>query len=192
MEPTRNAWVPLAAWLGARGATVVLVAPERSADLRDYYAKHTKTDRLDSRMLARLPLLHPQDLEPLHGLDPAGTFKRTVRRRWSLVERRHACCQRLDALVEMLGPLLRRRAGCHQREVAEAQGRAIVAERYRISDEVRQARRTTSKAKKLKGWTSRRSQKSTGAAPASGPPTSRKSTRAKKQIYPGKESRLNP
>ncbi len=104
MEPTRNAWVPLAAWLGARGATVVLVAPERSADLRDYYAKHTKTDRLDSRMLARLPLLHPQDLEPLHGLDPAGTFKRTVRRRWSLVERRHACCQRLDALVEMLGP----------------------------------------------------------------------------------------
>ena len=104
MEPTRNAWVPLAAWLKARDATVVLVAPERSADLRDYYAKHTKTDRLDSPMLARLPLLHPEGLEPLHGLGPAGTFKRTVRRRWSLVERRHACCQRLDALVEMLGP----------------------------------------------------------------------------------------
>ncbi len=27
MEPTRNAWVPLAAWLKARGATVVLVPP---------------------------------------------------------------------------------------------------------------------------------------------------------------------
>jgi transposase len=104
MEPTRNAWVPLAAWLAARNATVVLVAPERSADLRDYYAKHTKTDRLDSRMLARLPLLHPEGLEPLHGLGPADTFKRTVRRRWSLVERRQACCQRLDAMVEMLGP----------------------------------------------------------------------------------------
>ena len=103
MEPTRNAWVPLAAWLKARGATVVLVAPERSADLRDYYAKHTKTDRLDSRMLARLPLLHPEGLEPLEGLGPADTFKRAVRHRWSLVERRHACCQRLDAMVEMLG-----------------------------------------------------------------------------------------
>jgi transposase len=410
MEPTRNAWVPLAAWLKARDATVVLVAPERSADLRDYYAKHTKTDRLDSRMLARLPLLHPEGLEPLHGLGPADTFKRTVRRRWSLVERRHACCQRLDALVEMLGPsyaevlgatsytdtafavlerysdpralrrlgrqrltdLVRRvsrghfaeakadellaaadealslwagggldfaelaadiaseirvvralgdeisrldarieglyhqidpegivlsapglgvtlaagilgrfgdldrfanlagvrsftglvpkidqsgnshghggptksgdpglrmtlflaadharradpqlaakyyrlvveqgkhhdSALCHLaatlatrvaacwrrreryvlrdldgREVTEAEGRAIIAERYRISDEVRQARRTTSKAKKLKGRTGRRSQKSTGAAPASGPSTSRKSTRAKK------------
>ena len=57
MEPTRNAWVPLAAWFRRHGARVVLVPPERSADLRAYYAKHTKTDRLDSRMLARLPML---------------------------------------------------------------------------------------------------------------------------------------
>ncbi|MGI5515854.1 IS110 family transposase [Streptomyces sp. CA-106131] len=44
MEPTRNAWVPLAAWFQDRGATVVLVPPEQSADLRDYYNKHTKND----------------------------------------------------------------------------------------------------------------------------------------------------
>ena len=43
LEPTRNAWVPLAAWLRARGAKVVMVPPEQSADLRDYYNKHTKT-----------------------------------------------------------------------------------------------------------------------------------------------------
>src|SRR3954452_21560874 len=54
MEPTRNAWVPLAAWFRHHGATVVLVPPERSADLRRYYAKHAKSDRLDSRLLARL------------------------------------------------------------------------------------------------------------------------------------------
>jgi transposase len=52
LEPTRNAWVPLAAWLTARGAEVVLVAPEQSADLRDYYNKHTKTD-----LLTELPRL---------------------------------------------------------------------------------------------------------------------------------------
>src|SRR5664279_2695735 len=62
MEPTRNAWVPMAAWFRRRGATVVLVPPERSADLRAYYAKHTKSDRLDSVMLARMPLLHPGGL----------------------------------------------------------------------------------------------------------------------------------
>jgi len=60
MEPTRNAWVPLAAWFRRRGADVVLIPPERSADLRAYYAKHTKSDRLDSVLLARLPLLHPE------------------------------------------------------------------------------------------------------------------------------------
>jgi transposase len=105
MEPTRNAWVPLAAWFRARGAQVVLVPPEQSADLRDYYNKHTKTDRLDSRVLARLPLLHPDgDLVEVDELGPAEPLKRAVRRRSSLVERRTGCYQRLDALVELLGP----------------------------------------------------------------------------------------
>jgi transposase len=60
MEPTRNAWVPLAAWFRRHGAKVVLVPTEQSADLRAYYSKHTKNDRLDSKILARLPLLHPE------------------------------------------------------------------------------------------------------------------------------------
>src|SRR3712207_830873 len=67
MEPTRNAWVPLAAWFRRRGAAVVLVPPERSSDLRRYYAKHTKSDRLDSQLLARLPMLHPEGLYPEQG-----------------------------------------------------------------------------------------------------------------------------
>jgi hypothetical protein len=37
------------------------------------------------------------------------------------------------------------------REVTEAEGRAIIAERYRISDEVRQARRTTKQSQEAKG-----------------------------------------
>jgi hypothetical protein len=35
MEPSRNAWAPLAAWFRRRGARVVLVPPERSADPPD-------------------------------------------------------------------------------------------------------------------------------------------------------------
>jgi transposase len=35
MEPARNAWVPLAAWFRRRGARVILVPPEQSADLRE-------------------------------------------------------------------------------------------------------------------------------------------------------------
>lgn len=104
MEPTRNAWVPLAAWLRARGAKVVVVPPEQSADLRDYYNKHAKTDRLDSRVLARLPLLHPEGLREIDTLGPAEPLKRAVRHRSSIQKRRASSMLRLDALVELLGP----------------------------------------------------------------------------------------
>ena len=53
------------------------------------------------------------------------------------------------------------------REITEAEGRTIVREQYRVSTEVRQARRRTGKAKALKGRTRRRSEESTEAAPAS-------------------------
>ena len=85
MEPTRNAWVPLAAWFRRRGACVILVPPERSADLRAYYHKHTKTDRLDATLLARLPLLHPDGLHPEHGLGPADPLRRETKLRATLV-----------------------------------------------------------------------------------------------------------
>ena len=51
MEPTRNAWVPLASWFRRKGARVVMVPSETSADLRDYYSKHTKSDRLGFQTL---------------------------------------------------------------------------------------------------------------------------------------------
>jgi hypothetical protein len=74
------------------GAEVMVVPPEQSADLRDYYNKHTKTDRLDSRVLARLPLLHPDgELVEVDELGPADPLRRAVRRRSSLVERRTGC-----------------------------------------------------------------------------------------------------
>ena len=104
LEPTRNAWVPLAAWFRRRGARVVLVPPEHSADLRDYYHKHTKSDRLDSRLLARLPLLHPEGLHDEHGLGPGDPLRRATRLRQSLVKRRTKSLARLDALLELLGP----------------------------------------------------------------------------------------
>jgi transposase len=104
MEPTRNAWVPLAAWFRRRGARVIMVPPEQSADLREYYSKHAKSDRLDSRMLARLPLLHPEGLRPAEGLGPADAPRRATKLRASLVKRRNAILARLDSYLELLGP----------------------------------------------------------------------------------------
>jgi transposase len=104
MEPTRNAWVPLAAWFRRKGARVVLVSAERSADLRAYYAKHTKSDRLDSVLLARLPMLHPEGLHPERGIGPGDPLRRATKLHSTLVKRRTTSLARLDALLEILGP----------------------------------------------------------------------------------------
>jgi Transposase len=40
IEPTRNAWVPLAAWFRARGVTVILVPPEQSGLSRILCEQH--------------------------------------------------------------------------------------------------------------------------------------------------------
>ena len=104
MEPTRNAWVALASWFRRRGATVVMVPTEQSADLRAYYNKHAKTDRLDSRVLARLPLLHPEGLHREDALGPGDALKRAVKIRSGLVHRRTTSMARLDALLEIMGP----------------------------------------------------------------------------------------
>nr|WP_245401192.1 IS110 family transposase [Nocardia albiluteola] len=104
MEPPRNAWVSLAAWFRRKGAVVVLVPPEQSADLRAYYGKHTKSDRLDSKVLARIPLLHPEGLHTTAGLGPGDALRRAVKLRSNLVKRRTSILARLDALLEILGP----------------------------------------------------------------------------------------
>jgi transposase len=104
MEPTRNAWVPLAAWFRRHGAEVVMVPPERSADLRRYYSKHAKSDRLDSQLLARLPMLHPDGLYTEQGLGPGDALKRAAKLHSTLTHRRSQSLARLDALLEILGP----------------------------------------------------------------------------------------
>jgi transposase len=113
MEPTRNAWVPLAAWFRRQGAHVVLVSAERSSDLRAYYAKHTKSDRLDSVLLARLPMLHPEGLHPERGLGPGDPLRRATKLHSTLVKRRTTSLARLDALLEILGPGWHAAFGAH-------------------------------------------------------------------------------
>jgi transposase len=104
VEPTRNAWIVLAEWFRRRGARVVMVPTTQSADLRKYYSKYTKNDRIDSELLARLPLLHPEGLREYSGQGPADPLRRLVKQRSTMVKRRVAVYARLDALVELLGP----------------------------------------------------------------------------------------
>jgi transposase len=119
MEPTSSMWIAPSAFFSVKGATVHLVPPEQAADLRRYYNKHVKNDRIDAKLLARLPLLHPGGLHNAHvPRGPQGVLKRIVRRRARLIselgQHRHRVRSTLHyampGLNEILGDQLGRAA----------------------------------------------------------------------------------
>ncbi len=67
MESTGHAWLPVAAYLLERGVRVYVVNTQQVVDLRRFYQKHAKSDRIDARVLARLALVNR---EQLHALCP--------------------------------------------------------------------------------------------------------------------------
>jgi len=55
-------------------------------------------------MLARLPMLHPEGLHVEKTIGPGDALKRAVKIRSGLVHRRTTAMQRLDSLLELMGP----------------------------------------------------------------------------------------
>ena len=66
MEPTGMAWFPIATYF-ARQPNVVsyLVNTQQVADLWRFYKRHAKSDRIDCRLLARLPLINGENIHEL-------------------------------------------------------------------------------------------------------------------------------
>jgi transposase len=73
MEATAMSWFPVAVYLHRQGVRVYVVNNQQVADLRRYYKRHAKSDRIDARVLARLPLVNPDQLHPL-SLAPASAL----------------------------------------------------------------------------------------------------------------------
>lgn len=65
MEPTGLAWLPVAVYLLLHGVVVYLVNSQQVADLRRFYKKHAKSDRIDARVLAKLYLVAHEKLHAL-------------------------------------------------------------------------------------------------------------------------------
>jgi transposase len=73
MEPTGMAWFPVAVYYARQAVPVFLVNSQEVADLRRYYQRHAKSDRIDARVLAWLLLVNPDKLHRLV-LPSATTF----------------------------------------------------------------------------------------------------------------------
>lgn len=105
MEPTGMAWFPVAVFLIRHGVIVYLVNSQQVADLRKYYKKHAKSDRVDARVLAKLPIV---DEEKLHRLELSDAKTLAIQRGCKQLERlmkqRIACQNRLIALDRFVWP----------------------------------------------------------------------------------------
>jgi len=68
MEPTNVAWFKVAVYIRREGPQVKIyrVKSEKVQDLRKFYQKHTKTDSLDARTLARMPVVDFDSLEEVY------------------------------------------------------------------------------------------------------------------------------
>ena len=65
LVPTSKTWIPLCCFLTQRGYAVFSVTAQKAAALRKYYNKHTKSDRIDAQVLAKLPLIDRENLNEL-------------------------------------------------------------------------------------------------------------------------------
>ncbi len=65
MEPTGMAWFPIAVYLARQQIPSYLINCQEVSDLRRYYRRHAKSDRIDARVLAKLPSINPEHLHPL-------------------------------------------------------------------------------------------------------------------------------
>ncbi len=105
MEPTGMAWFPVAVFLIRHSVTVYLVNSQQVADLRKYFKKHAKSDRIDARVLAKLPLVAEEKLHRLE-LSDARTLacQRGCKQLERLMKQRIACQNRIIALDRFAWP----------------------------------------------------------------------------------------
>ncbi|HET9608495.1 MAG TPA: IS110 family transposase [Acidimicrobiales bacterium] len=78
VEPTGPAWLPIAVFFISRGHLVFRVSSAKASDLRKFFSRHTKTNGIDAETLARLALIDPAGLQPLHlpGVEQAALDRR--------------------------------------------------------------------------------------------------------------------
>lgn len=66
LEATGMSWYSVGLYLHRHGVEVYRVNGQQVADLRKVYKRHAKSDRIDARVMARLPLLYPERLHLCH------------------------------------------------------------------------------------------------------------------------------
>jgi len=65
-EPTSMSWFPLAVYAKRNGHEMMRVKAQKSHDLRKYYSRHSKSDKLDAKVLAMMPIVDRESIEEVY------------------------------------------------------------------------------------------------------------------------------
>lgn len=107
MEPTSMAWFPLSVFLATKGHTVFRVKSQKVSDLRKYFKKHTKSDRVDSQTLAKLPFIDSEGINQLYlPTSTLGSLDRCCRQRDKIMRNISAIKTRIQAIFIFVNPKL--------------------------------------------------------------------------------------
>ena len=105
IEPTGPAWLPVAVFFAATDDRVYRVSSQKAADLRRYFRRHHKTNRIDAITLARIAILEGDTLRPVElARGTAAELDREVRVTERLTEEIAARKVRIRDLARQLMP----------------------------------------------------------------------------------------
>ncbi len=104
IEATQNYWQELVHPLRRAGATVYLASPAKTAALRTFYRRHTKTDPIDAAATSRLPSVDPRLHPVVVGDVRYESLRRLVRQSWQLREAMANRKRRIMSRVLMVYP----------------------------------------------------------------------------------------
>jgi len=115
MEPTGNAWVLLSAFFRVKGFRVFLVKTQKSYDLRRFIKRHTKTDSLDAKALAKLPFIFPEDMnEYVPPSKESSALERLVKSRETIVSKTSGYKNRVYSHFQLLNPFVLQEFGTNR------------------------------------------------------------------------------
>ena len=104
-EPTSMSWFPLAIYARAHGHEMIRVKGQKAHDLREYYSKHKKRDRVDAKVLSLMPIVDKDTLEEVHLPDKISyALDRHCRQREKIAKSIAAAKTRLKSLYHWVIP----------------------------------------------------------------------------------------
>lgn len=105
MEPTGMAWFPIAVYGKTHNHSVVRAKAQKVKDLRNFYGRNKKYDRLDTHTLTMLPIVDRESIQEIY-LAKAKTFAlaRRCRQRERLVDTITAQKNRISSFFDWVFP----------------------------------------------------------------------------------------